>query len=237
MLYINKEEKIVLIQEEDLCFIVHEVKKDYRKKEKLYDIITQNILYQNTHSLAFLGEIDKKILKFRKFRIDNHSIQTLYSYVKNNGTLSEEKIRKIFSNIVEMITMHIQRGYVVCNLRLEKILYDEDKNDIFILDMHPFQREYGCSFGPYFAPEMVDEQNIESMQLVSWMMGSILYFLTFSKWAFLSYTETCNKEIHQEVINAPRSDRLKTCIIGLLSKNKNHRLKISDIYDDELFQY
>lgn len=235
----KKEEKILLVTEDNKFFIIHELAFDCRMHEKVKDEITQNFLCQNQQAPLLINVSEEKCLKFRKFQVKNPSVTTIYNYVKNNENISECHIKEIFNNILKMVFSQVIKGYIVSNLRLESTLYDEEQNRIYIIDMEIFQQEYKCNFAPYFAPEMGNIFNIDSESLLSWQMGNILYFLAFSHYAFQDITECCNKSIrHDESIkNSPRSDSLKQCIIGLLTKNKSERLKISEIYDTELFQY
>ena len=108
----------------------------------------------------------------------------LYNYLLKHGSLSIDKVQKIFTQLVGAVSYVHQQSCVHRDLKLENILLDKHEN-VKMVDFG-FTREYEgktnhlqtfCGTICYSAPEMLKGEKYAGEKVDVWSLGIILYAL------------------------------------------------------------
>ncbi|KAE9982951.1 hypothetical protein BLS_005156 [Venturia inaequalis] len=163
----------------------------------------------------------------------------LYNHLLETGRMEEQKVQKIFTQLVGSVSYVHQKQCVHRDLKLENILLDKNGN-VKLVDFG-FTREYEgkssylqtwCGTVCYSAPEMLKGEKYAGEKVDVWSLGIILYALLCGELPFDEDDEDVTKQrILKEEPKYP--DHLpplaKDLIAILLSKRPLLRPSLADI--------
>lgn len=165
---------------------------------------------------------------------------SLLDLVKQEGSISESKCRRIFSQLVSVLKyLHEDRRVVHRDLKLENILLDSNDN-IKVIDFG-FAKSFSGSSGveftsligspAYVAPELAQGRSYNSLADI-WSIGVVLYCLAVGRLPF----EGSNTQIQLQkiVLSEPFiPSHLSSCFVDvlrrLLTKDPLKRITLSEL--------
>ena len=173
---------------------------------------------------------------------------SLLQYI-NENTLSEERIKEIFAQIVIGLDyLHHDVKVIHRDLKCENILIDENGN-IRIIDfglstmeqskspMHTF-----CGTFAYCAPEVIEHKSYDE-RVDLWSLGVILYMMLFDRYPFFDacVSKMLNMIIFSE-LQISKDDEISfdpeaiRILKGLLQKDADSRISIEEIKQSSWFK-
>ena len=166
----------------------------------------------------------------------------MYNYLLSNGPLPQEKVQKIFTQLVGAVSYVHNKSCVHRDLKLENILLDKHEN-VKLIDFG-FTREYEgkasylqtfCGTICYSAPEMLKGEKYAGEKVDVWSLGIILYALLRGELPFDEDDDQATKaKILKEDPKWPETFPLqaKTLISKLLAKRPLYRPTLAEILAD-----
>ncbi|OHS98359.1 AGC family protein kinase [Tritrichomonas foetus] len=160
-------------------------------------------------------------------------------------TFSEVNVYKYFYQIAKALEyLHTVKKVVHRDIKIENILLDESMN-VKLIDFG-FSRKIinemttRCGSPIYASPELVMGQKYTEKTDV-WSLGVLIYYLVVGQYPFISDNlMVLFKKITKEPLmfpsNVPLSDEFKDLIKGMLDKDQNTRLTITDALNHPWFQ-
>eukprot|EP01097_Dermamoeba_algensis_P005115 TRINITY_DN3257_c0_g1_i1.p1 TRINITY_DN3257_c0_g1~~TRINITY_DN3257_c0_g1_i1.p1 ORF type:complete len:346 (-),score=60.97 TRINITY_DN3257_c0_g1_i1:45-1082(-) len=206
----------------------HIAKKSYSTCQECQILLQiQKHPHKNLIGLKEIHEDEKDILIVLEY-VENGS---LLNYLSDKHDLSEKKIRKFFTGILDGLQhLHERLGVVHRDIKLENILVTEheeaklvDFNLSFFWNPEELQTKY-CGTVVYCAPEIVSGIPYYGPAQDIWSLGVVLYFLLFNSFPFTSEQRdkrakrrSIMKHIAACEYSIPTSRRVSPEVIDLLT--------------------
>ncbi|OHT17115.1 CAMK family protein kinase [Tritrichomonas foetus] len=166
--------------------------------------------------------------------VQNGSIKSL---LVPNQPMSEEKCRKIFSQVIVAVGyLHNNLNIIHRDLKAENILFDKNEN-IRLIDFglstssQPEVLRTACGSPAYAAPEIILHDNYTQSADI-WSIGILLYLMSTGKLPFdtSSVTKLLNYIVTSPIeIPTTLSSDLQNLISRILQKNPEKRITIEEM--------
>jgi len=180
--------------------------------------------------------------------------KNLREYVDSGKILTEENVKCIMQQLVELVYYCHQRNYVHRDLKLDNIIVVQNSKNLSTSENEPqiklidfgIARKYNeiASSGTltYSPPEIISGKNLETDPAIDiWALGVILYKLTFGKFPFSGKTrEETRLCITSQEIKNEENKASKLCwdlISKMLEKSRENRIKLEDVISHPFLRY
>ena len=229
--------------------IKHMIKKDlYKALKTLKGIYTEidiqsRINHPNIIKLLFVKERSESfdlVMEFAKYG-------NLYTYIKKNSYLTEEKSFKFFIQVVNAIYFLHKNDLIHRDIKPENILLFDDCAKLcdfgWCARLEGGNRETFCGTAEYMSPEMVNKEEY-SKDIDIWSLGILLYEMIHghspfkpNKAKFNINDIIDNIKIQDLKFNGNISKECKELIVHLLDRDVTKRYKIEDIFNSKFVKY
>ena len=182
--------------------------------------------------------------------IKGESLKDWINTISPSKSISEITAKEIMKQLINIVSYCHDEVYVHRDLKLDNIMVLEESKetdikikliDFGIARMYNEVSKSGTLI--YSPPEIVDESHLETDPAIDvWALGVILYRLLLGRFPFEGATPeiTKNQILNRNIFQDPHSHISRQCwdfINLLLQKDRNKRIKVSDMMGHSWFQY
>jgi len=188
--------------------------------------------------------------------VDGKDLLELFN--SNPSALTENLIRYVFSQVVEVVHRVHQRGVVHLDIKPENVMFDTSKGQIVLIDfgfsemfdLHdPITVTKKSGSIEYCAPEIYFESLYDGRFADVWSLGVLLYVLLFRRFPFNIKVDKGVKMSRGDYLQAMFEEKvtgsllfpdktassLRSLLCGMLAPNPEDRLSTGEILAHEWF--